>query len=218
MLKPYLFQSLKYPYTLPTLPYAYEALEPHFDKETMTVHHQKHHQTYIDTLNAALAQHPEYQNYTLEELLISLASLPATIKAAVQNHGGGHYNHSLFWPLLSPSFEQQPSIMMLDLLIKNFGSFEQFREDFTKAARTCFGSGWAWLCLDKHNNLKIIATANQDNPLSQELRPIIGLDVWEHAYYLKYQNKRMDYVQAWWHIINWHQVDEIYKKALTSIE
>ncbi len=213
---PYLFQELHYPYSLPELPYAYDALEPHFDKETMTIHHQKHHQTYIDNLNKALEGYPAYQPYSLEELLIDLKNLPQELRAIVQNHGGGHYNHSLFWQVLSPELDQKPSIRFMQIIDETFGSFTQFRDEFTKSARTCFGSGWIWLCLNEANKVVIVTTANQDNPLGQNLRPFLGLDVWEHAYYLKYQNRRMDYVEAWWHVLNWTKVEEFYHIALNS--
>lgn len=212
-LAPYLFNDLRFPYTLPVLPYAYEALEPHFDKATMVVHHQKHHQAYIDNLNKALEGYSQYQSYTLEELLIGLNTLPADLKAVVQNHGGGHYNHSLFWPTLSTSFDQVPTQVVAQKIDAAFGSFEKFKEAMDKAARTVFGSGWAWLCMDQKDGFVIVATPNQDNPLSQGLRPLLGLDVWEHAYYLKFQNRRIDYIDAWWHLINWQEVEVIYKKA-----
>ena len=212
-LTPYLFTQLHYPYTLPALPYAYDGLEPHFDKATMTVHHQKHHQAYIDNLNKALEAYPQYQTYTLEELIISLNTLPADLKAVVQNHGGGHYNHSMFWQILSTNFDQQPTAAIAQKIDGAFGSFDKFKEAFDKAARTVFGSGWAWLCLDQKDNMVVIATPNQDNPLAQGLRPLLGLDVWEHAYYLKFQNKRIDYIDAWWHLVNWQEVEAVYKKA-----
>lgn len=212
-LQPYLFTHLHYPYTLPQLPYAYEALEPHFDKATMVVHHQKHHQAYIDNLNKALEAYPQYQSYTLEELLIGLNTLPSDLKTVVQNHGGGHFNHGMFWQILSPDFDQKPTSVIAQKIDAAFGSYENFKAAFDKAARTVFGSGWAWLCIDQKDNLVVIASPNQDNPLSQGLRPILGLDVWEHAYYLKFQNRRIDYIDAWWHVINWQEVEIIYKKA-----
>lgn len=210
---PYLFADLCYPYTLPALPYAYEALEPHFDKATMVVHHQKHHQAYIDNLNKALEGYPQYQTYTLEELLIGINVLPADLKVIVQNHGGGHYNHSLFWPTLSTTFDQMPTPLVAQKIDAAFGSFAMFKEAMDKAARTVFGSGWAWLCMDQKDKFVVVATPNQDNPLVQGLRPLLGLDVWEHAYYLKFQNRRIDYIDAWWHLINWDEVEVIYKKA-----
>lgn len=213
-LTPYLFTTLSYPYTLPALPYAYDALEPHFDKATMMVHHQKHHQAYIDNLNKALESYPQYQKHTLEELLIELETLPVELKTVVKNHGGGHYNHSLFWPTLSTTFEQKPTPLLEQKINATFGSFAAFQEAMNKAAKTVFGSGWAWLCLDQKENLVVIATPNQDNPLSQGLRPLLGLDVWEHAYYLKFQNRRIEYIDAWWHIINWQEVEAIYHKAI----
>lgn len=214
MLKPYLFANLTYPYSLPQLEYAYEALEPHVDKETMNVHHTKHHQGYINNLNKALEAHPEYQKMTLEELLIKLSTLPASLKKAVENHGGGHYNHSLFWQILTPKSQGAPTGTLSKAIEKSFGSFEIFKEKFNKAAQDVFGSGWAWLCLDQKNELIVVSTPNQDTPLSDGLKPILGLDVWEHAYYLHYQNRRMEYVAAWWSILNWERIADNYEKAL----
>ena len=214
--KPYLFTALHYPYTLPELPYAYNALEPLIDKETMTIHHQKHHQAYIDNLNKALEGYPEYHNYTLDELLINLYNLPQALQKIVENHGGGHYNHSLFWQILSPEFDQKPSVHFTEILNTSFTSFESFREQFTKAAKGCFGSGWVWLCLNDKKELVIMTTPNQDTPVWQGLRPVIGLDVWEHAYYLKYQNRRPDYIEAWWHVLNWQRIEEVYNLALQA--
>ncbi len=212
-LKAYLFAEKKYPYTLPALPYEKNALEPHFDQATMIIHHTKHHQAYIDNLNKALTDHPDYQNYTLEELLIKLNELPVSLKSTVQNHGGGHYNHSLFWQILAPAPEQQPTGTLLAAINKDFGSYDAFKESFNKAAKTVFGSGWAWLSLNGDNRLVVTATPNQNCPLSDGLKPILGLDVWEHAYYLKYQNRRPDYIENWWHVINWKQVVLNFEKA-----
>lgn len=206
MINAYDFLNLKYPFTLPKMPYAYEALEPYIDARTMELHHTKHHQTYIDTVNKALEAHPELHQKTIGELLMSLATLPAFVQAAVQNHGGGHKNHSMFWLLMTPE-KQEPSSLLAGELEQTFGSFNDFKEKFNTAAKSRFGSGWAWLSVDAHKKLVITSTANQDSPLSQGLTPILGLDVWEHAYYLKYQNKRVDYIDAWWHVINWQQVD-----------
>lgn len=208
------FDTLIYPYTLPELGYAYDALEPHIDQETMNIHHTKHHQAYIDNLNKALITHPDLQQKTLEELLKAIPSLPESVRTQVRNHGGGHYNHSFFWKILAPGGEQQPSGTLLADITTTFGSFDAFKAKFDEAAKSCFGSGWAWLCLDQHNKLVVIATQNQDNPITNNMRPILGIDVWEHAYYLKYQNRRADYIAAWWHVINWTAVTQYYQQAL----
>lgn len=197
-------------YELPKLNYAYDSLEPHFDKETMEIHHTKHHQAYVNNLNAALEKHPEL-NYTLEELLANHDLIPADIKKAVINNGGGHYNHSLFWTLLKVNNGQGPKGKLLKDIVETFGSFEQFQEIFNTAAKTQFGSGWAWLMVcNKTKKLFVIATANQDVELDHGT-PILALDVWEHAYYLKYQNRRPDYISAFWHVINWDEVERLYE-------
>ncbi len=214
--KPFLFQAWKYPFELPKLPYAYNALEPHIDTETMTIHHTKHHQGYVNNLNAALEKHADLQSMTIEELLINLNSLPAEVKTAIQNNGGGHFNHSMFWELLTPKSEGKPSGVLLEAINSAFGSFEAFQEEFNKAAKTRFGSGWAWLSLDASNKLVVTSSANQDCPLSDGLRPVLGLDVWEHAYYLQYQNRRPEYIAAWWSILNWAKIAENYDKALSA--
>lgn len=205
-------ENFTYPYTLPALPYPYGALEPYVDELTMKIHHDKHHQAYIDNLNKALESHPELQNKTLGELLKDTESLPEDVKKTIINNGGGHFNHTIFWFMMGQNTTKIPTDLILDAINKNFGSFEKFKEEFIKAAKTVFGSGWAWLCLDKNKNLKIISSPNQDSPISQGLFPILGLDVWEHAYYLKYQNKRPDYIDAWWNVLNWNYVEENYKK------
>ncbi len=205
------FLNLKYPFTLPTMPYAYEALEPYIDARTMEIHHTKHHQAYIDNVNKALEQHPDLQQKTLGELLASLATLPASVRGIVQNHGGGHKNHSMFW-LLMTAEKQEPSSLLAGELEKSFGSFKDFQDKFNTAAKSRFGSGWAWLSVDAQKKLVVTSTANQDTPITEGLTPILGLDVWEHAYYLKYQNKRVDYIDAWWHVINWQQVDTWFKE------
>ena len=198
------------PFTLPTLPYDYAALEPVIDKETMTIHHTKHHQAYVDKLNAALAVAPDLANKTLEELLSSLASVPEAIRGAVQNNGGGYFNHSLFWQIMAPADSAGEPVGDLAAAINGvFGDFIKFKEIFTQAAMNRFGSGWAWLAV-KGGNLIIYSTANQDNPLMQGDKAILGLDVWEHAYYLKYQNRRPDYITAWWNVVNWAKANEIY--------
>lgn len=198
-------------FKLPPLPYSYDALEPYIDTKTMELHYTKHHQTYIDNLNAALTGHEELQHKTLEELLLTLDALPGDIQTAVRNNGGGHYNHSLFWDWMAKSGEG-PRGIMHDALAKQFSSFEAFQEKFNAAAKSRFGSGWAWLVLNKQGNLEITSSANQDTPFSEGKQPLLGLDVWEHAYYLKYQNRRVDYIQAWWHVVNWAYVEELYKK------
>ncbi len=192
-------------FKLPDLPYAYNALEPYLDAATMEIHHSKHHAAYVAKLNEALANEPELSNKTVEELIANLSSVPEKIRSAVRNHGGGHYNHSLFWLNLTPE-KSEPDGGLLTLLDKDFGGVEGFKEQFTRAALGVFGSGWAWLAKDNAGKLAITTTANQDNPLSQGLKPLLGLDVWEHAYYLKFQNRRADYVAAWWSVINWAEV------------
>lgn len=198
-------------YTLPPLPYAYDALEPHIDARTMEIHHNKHHQAYIDNLNAALAKHPAIAEIPLYDLLSNIDQVPHDIRTAVQNHGGGHYNHTFFWPIMSPNGGGQPKGHLADEIKKTFGSFEAFQEKFNTAAKSVFGSGWAWLGINKNGQLEIISLPNQNAPLMQGLKPILGLDVWEHAYYLKYQNKRPDYITAWWNVVNWDQVVEHYE-------
>ncbi len=214
MYSSYDFLNQKYPFTLPTLPYAYEALEPYIDAKTMEVHHTKHHQGYIDNVNKALELHPDLQQKTIGELLLSLATLPATVRSVIQNHGGGHKNHTMFW-LMMTAGKQEPSSVLANELEKTFGSFTAFQEKFNTAAKSRFGSGWAWLSVDAQKKLVVTSTANQDSPISEGLMPILGLDVWEHAYYLKYQNKRVDYIDSWWHVINWEQVD-VWHKSLVG--
>jgi Fe-Mn family superoxide dismutase len=197
------------PFTLPELPYALNALEPVIDAKTMEIHHGKHHQAYITNLNAALEPFPELQALSIESLLLQLDTLPAAIQAAVRNNGGGHFNHTLFWTLLTPvSRYQPPSARLLSLIEKDFGSFDQFKDLFSQAAKTRFGSGWAWLILTPEGKLKVTSTPNQDTPLN-EGKPLLGLDVWEHAYYLNYQNRRPDYVSAFFTIINWSVVESL---------
>lgn len=193
---------------LPELPYDYEALEPHIDAETMRIHHTKHHQGYVNNLNAALEKHPELGEMTVEQLLSDLDSVPQDIRTAVRNNGGGHANHSLFWPCMGPGAGGSPSGELAAAIDSAFGSFEAFRETFARAAATRFGSGWAWLCAGGDGGLLVTSTANQDNPVSEGLKPVLGLDVWEHAYYLNYQNRRPDYVKAWWNVVNWEKVGE----------
>lgn len=199
---------------LPELPYAYDALEPYIDAETMTLHHDKHHATYVANANAALEKHPELGD-DLEVILAELDKIPADIRQAVINNGGGALNHSLFWELLSPE-KQEPTADVLAAIEEAFGSFEDFKTAFTQAATTRFGSGWAWLVVNKDDKLEVISTANQDNPISEGKKPILGLDVWEHAYYLKYHNVRPDYIKAFFDIINWAKVAELYQAAIAD--
>ena len=198
-------------HTLPALPYAYNALEPYFDEQTMQIHHTKHHQTYVDKLNAALEGHANLQNKSAEELISDLNAIPEMIRTAVRNHGGGHANHSFFWPLLWK--EVYFSGDVAKAINKKFGDYDTFKEEFSNSAALLFGSGWTWLVLDK-GELEITTTANQDSPLSQGQIPILGLDVWEHAYYLKYQNRRPEYIAAFFNVINWEKVNENFKKAV----
>ena len=199
-------------HTLPKLPYEYNALEPYIDAQTMTIHHTKHHQTYVDKLNAALEGHADLQKKSLEELLTNLAGVPNNIRTAVRNHGGGHLNHSFFWPIMSPD-KQSPEGEVASAIEKKFGPFDKFKEQFSAAAAGHFGSGWAWLVVN-NGQLEIMATPNQDNPISQHRVPVLGIDVWEHAYYLRYMNKRPDYIAAWWNVVNWEQVDKHFRRAL----
>ncbi|WP_288597639.1 superoxide dismutase SodA [uncultured Streptococcus sp.] len=199
---------------LPELPYAYDALEPYIDAETMRLHHDKHHATYVANANAALEKHPELGD-DLEVILADLDKIPADIRQAVINNGGGALNHSLFWEFLSPE-KQEPTADVLAAIEEAFGSFEDFKTAFTQAATTRFGSGWAWLVVNKDGKLEVTSTANQDTPLSEGKKPILGLDVWEHAYYLKYHNVRPDYIKAFFDIINWAKVAELYQAALAD--
>lgn len=200
-------------HTLPTLPYAFTALEPHIDARTMEIHFTKHHQAYVNNLNAALEKYPAFGEKTVEELVADLDMVPEDIRAAVRNNGGGHLNHSMFWEMMAPSAGGKPSGALLAAIEKTFSSFEKFQEEFAKAAASRFGSGWAWLVVDGRN-LSIMSTANQDNPITDGKTPILGLDVWEHAYYLNYQNRRPEYVQAWWQVVNWKEVEKRYQEAL----
>ena len=199
---------------LPELPYAYDALEPYIDAETMTLHHDKHHATYVANANAALEKHPELGD-DLEVILADVDKIPADIRQAVINNGGGALNHSLFWEFLSPE-KQEPTADVLAAIEAAFGSFDNFKAEFTKAATTRFGSGWAWLVVNKDGKLEVTSTANQDTPLSEGKKPILALDVWEHAYYLKYRNVRPNYIKAFFDIINWTKVAELYQAALAD--
>ncbi|HQO30772.1 MAG TPA: superoxide dismutase [Chitinophagales bacterium] len=200
-------------FELPNLPYAHDALEPHFDTLTMQIHHGKHHNAYVTNLNAAIAG-TENEGKSLEELMANMSKLPA----AVRNNGGGHYNHSLFWTILSPNGGGEPTGAIGDAINATFGSYEKFKEEFTKAATTRFGSGWAWLCVKADKSLCVCSSPNQDNPLMDISEcpgtPVLGLDVWEHAYYLHYQNRRPDYIAAFYNIINWDEVNRRYAEAL----
>lgn len=199
-------------YELPKLPYAYDALEPFIDQKTMEIHHTKHHQAYINNLNAALDKHPELDK-PLDVLLKDLNLVPEDIRGAVRNNGGGHFNHSFFWPLLKVNHGEGPKGELAKAINATFGSFETFKETFSTAAKTRFGSGWAWLVVTPEKTLKVTSTPNQDTPLQEGL-PILGLDVWEHAYYLNYQNRRPDYVSAFFNVINWDIVADLYKQAI----
>lgn len=200
--------------TLPSLPYSYGALEPYIDAQTMEIHHTKHHQAYINNLIAALEKFPEFQPTSTESLLIDLPAVPSDIRTAVRNNGGGHFNHSLFWKIMKPNGGGEPNGLVADAIKKSFGSFAQMQDLFNAQAKAVFGSGWAWLSIDKDGKLVITGLPNQDSPLSYDETPIMGLDVWEHAYYLKYQNKRPDYISAWWHVINWERVEENYRAVI----
>jgi Fe-Mn family superoxide dismutase len=203
------------PFTLPPLPYAYDALEPFIDAQTMQIHHDKHHAAYVANLNKALTDWPEYQTKmfsgSVEGLLTNLDSVPEKIRTAVRNNGGGHYNHSLFWQMMKKDGGGEPNGALAKAIETSFDSFSTFKENFSKAALGQFGSGWAWLILDG-GALKIEPTPNQDTPLSAGKTPLLGLDIWEHAYYLKYQNKRADYITAWWNVVNWDFASERYAK------
>ncbi len=195
-------------FSLPELPYAFDSLEPFIDAQTMEIHHGKHHQAYVDNLNKAIEGHPELASRTIEDLLSDLDSLPDEIKAAVQNNGGGHFNHSFFWPLMKKNGGGEPKGELAETIAKSFGSLKEFQAKFNDAGLKRFGSGWAWLSVTGSGQLEVVSTANQESPVSKGLKPLLGLDVWEHAYYLKYQNRRADYIAAWWHIVNWDQVEE----------
>jgi Fe-Mn family superoxide dismutase len=194
---------------LPPLPYDFAALEPHIDAQTMQIHHGKHHQAYVNNLNAALEKHTDLQKMSADELLRNLGSVPEDIRPAVRNNGGGHVNHTMFWKMMAPNAGGPPSGGVAEAINASFGGFDAFKEQFAKAGVSRFGSGWAWL-IDNNGKLSIESTANQDNPISDGKKPILGIDVWEHAYYLKYQNRRPDYIDAWWNVVNWSKVAEGY--------
>src|SRR3989338_2919033 len=204
--------KMTYPFKLPQLPYDYNALEPHIDEQTMRIHHTKHHQAYVDKLNAALEGHKELHGKSVEELLTNLVGVPDAIRTAVRNHGGGHLNHSFFWPLMitdAPSPEGE----IVSASEEKFGSFDKFKEQFSTAAAGHFGSGWAWL-VENQGQLEIMTTPNQDNPISQHRIPVLGIDLWEHSYYLKWQNKRTDYIATWWNVVNWEEINRHFRAAM----
>ena len=201
-------------YEVPPLPYAYNALEPNIDEQTMHLHHDKHHAAYVAKLNAAVEKYPDLQKKSAEELIRNLSALPEDIRGAVRNNGGGHVNHTMFWQIMGPNKGGNPTGAVGGAINYNFGSFDAFKEKFEAAGANQFGSGWAWLVRTKSGELKVTSTANQDNPMSSGEFPVLGNDVWEHAYYLKYQNRRPDYLKAWWNVVNWDEVN----KRLTQAE
>ena len=200
-------------YELPPLPYDYSALEPYIDEQTMRIHHDRHHGTYVTNVNNALANHPDLAALPVEQLIQNLERVPQDIRTVVRNNGGGHANHSFFWQIMAPNAGGQPGGALAEAITQTFGSFDAFKDQFSKAAAGRFGSGWAWLTMDGSGALRIESTPNQDSPLMEGRRPILGLDVWEHAYYLKYQNRRPEYIAAWWNVVNWPQVGKNYEAA-----
>lgn len=203
-------------YKLAPLPYAFDALEPYIDARTMEIHYTAHHAGYVAKLNAALEIHPDLMVQSVEDLVRHYIQLPESVRVAVRNQGGGDYNHTFFWQIMHPK-GRPVSSFMTEVLQEHFLSIEQFRQDFTTKALSVFGSGWAWLCVTPEKKLEIITTANQDSPITISYTPILGLDVWEHAYYLKHQSKRPAYVEAWWHVVNWEKVEELYQAALEQL-
>ncbi|MGZ6250661.1 MAG: superoxide dismutase [Candidatus Chromulinivorax sp.] len=205
-------------FRLDPLIYSYDALEPYIDARTMEIHYTKHHQAYVDNLNAALVAYPDLQNKSIYDLLIHLDSVPTAVKTAVQNQGGGHYNHTMFWLMMCKNGKSLGQGQLFDAITERFGSFEQFKLQFEAAAKSRFGSGWAWLVVDQQTGLlEIISTANQDCPIWQGKHVVLGLDVWEHAYYLHYQNRRADYIAAWWHVVNWGFVQDQYHQVMHKL-
>jgi len=204
--------GVKYPFSLPELKFSYQDLEPNIDAQTLEIHYTKHHQGYVDKLNKALANHQKYHGYTIEELLTNLDSLPEEIQDSVRNNGGGHFAHMLFWDSMSPN-SQEPNKNILVAINKTFGSLEDFKEEFEKVASTHFASGWVWLCVNPEKELAIISTPNHYTPLEEGFYPILVLDVWEHAYYLKYQNRRVEFIKNWWNIVNWNNVERLYNSS-----
>jgi superoxide dismutase, Fe-Mn family len=201
------------PYSVPDLTYGYDALAPHIDEQTMRIHHDKHHAAYVNNLNTALESHPDLQKKSVEELVGNLDAVPEGIRTAVRNNGGGHANHTMFWEMMAPGGAKQPAGALADAITKSFGGFAQFQEQFAKACGGRFGSGWGWLVADRNGALSIESTPNQDSPLMSGKKPILGCDVWEHAYYLKYQNRRPDYVTAWWNVVNWTDIGRRFDRA-----
>jgi len=208
-------EGLGMAFEVPPLPYAYEALEPHIDSETMHLHHDKHHQAYVTNLNAAIEKHPELGDRTVDDLVRNLSSVPEDIRAAVRNNGGGHLNHTMFWQIMKPNGGGDPTGPIAGAISSTFGNFEDFKTQFNDAGVKRFGSGWAWL-VRASGGLQIVSTANQDNPLTDGQYPIFGNDVWEHAYYLKYQNRRPDYLKAWWNVVNWDEINRRFEAAASS--
>jgi Fe-Mn family superoxide dismutase len=205
------------PHELVKLPYAYDALEPHIDAKTMEIHYTKHHQAYLNNLNKALEGHEELQSKAAVALIADLEAVPESIRGAVRNNGGGFVNHNMFWPCMSPDGGGEPTGPIADGITETFGSFDNFKDAFNKAAATRFGSGWAWLCMNSEGKLLVTSTPNQDNPVAEGLIPLLGLDVWEHAYYLNYQNRRPDYIAAWWNVVNWKHVGTNYISASANV-
>jgi Fe-Mn family superoxide dismutase len=197
-------------FSLGELPYSYDALEPYIDTQTMEIHHQKHHNAYVTKLNGALETSSEWQGKDIEDIIKNLNNVPESIRTAVRNNGGGHYNHTLFWSIMGANAGGEPTGDLGSSITETFGSFAEFKEEFSGAAVNRFGSGWAWLVLDPSGKLAVLSTANQDNPLTDGFKPLMGLDVWEHAYYLKYQNRRPEYIENWWNVINWSAVADRY--------
>jgi len=200
-------------FELPPLPYAYNALEPYIDEQTMHLHHDKHHQAYVTNLNAALEKHPELQSWSIEDLMIKLNQVPDDIRTAVRNNGGGHINHAMFWQIMGPNAGGEPTGSLATAVKQTFGDFASLKDQVNKAGAARFGSGWAWVVID-NGKLAVMSTANQDNPLSEGKLPVFGVDVWEHAYYLKYQNRRPDYLAAWWNVVNWNEIQKRYEMML----
>jgi Fe-Mn family superoxide dismutase len=200
-------------YEVPPLPYDYSALEPYIDTQTMQLHHDKHHAAYVNNVNAALQAVPQFASLPVEQLIQRLNELPENIRTAVRNNGGGHANHSMFWQIMTPNGGGQPGGDLANAINSTFGSFDQFKAAFNDAGVKRFGSGWAWLILDRNGNLQVTSTANQDSPLMEGNFPIMGNDVWEHAYYLKYQNRRPEYLNAWWNVVNWNEIEKRYQQA-----
>lgn len=200
-------------FTLPALPYAYDALNPYVDAKTMEIHLTKHHQAYIDNLNKALQVYPDLQTWSLQDLLIKMDQLPESVRVAVQNQGGGHFNHSLFWQMMTPKSVMVEGLLHAEIL-KKYNSISEFQDQFANAAKTRFGSGWAWLVINKKGDLDIYSTANQDAVIMHGDQPVLGLDVWEHAYYLAYQNRRPDYITAWWNVVNWEFAEQQYRQII----